>query len=52
MLGPHWLRVFVASSDGQIAGSEVVLAEHHWAFPEGYASTRHLLIALPGQGSS
>lgn len=57
--GPHWLRVFVGSFDGRIAGGEVLLdgepwapaeqllAEHGWTFPEGYASVRHLLIALP-----
>jgi hypothetical protein len=58
--GPHWMRVFVGAFDGQLAGSEVLLdgipwdpaeqllAEHDWTFPEGYASVRHLLIALPG----
>ncbi len=57
--GAHWLRVFVGAFDGQLAGSEVLLdgapwgnaeqllAEHDWVFPEGYASARHLLIALP-----
>ncbi len=57
--GAHWVRVFVGAFDGQLAGSEVLLdgapwgaaeellAEHDWVFPEGYASARHLLIALP-----
>jgi hypothetical protein len=57
--GAHWVRVFVGAFDGQLAGSEVLLdgapwvpaeellAEHDWSFPEGYASARHLLIALP-----
>ncbi len=57
--GAHWLRVFVGAFDGQLAGSEVLLdgapwaladellTEHDWVFPEGYASVRHLLIALP-----
>jgi hypothetical protein len=57
--GPHWVRVFVGSFEGQIAGGEVLLdgepwppaeqllGEHGWTLPEGYASARHLMIALP-----
>jgi hypothetical protein len=57
--GPHWMRVFVGSLDGERKGFEVLvdgaewgegeelLATHQWAYPPGYASLRHLLIALP-----
>jgi hypothetical protein len=57
--GPHWVRAFVGSFDGQIAGAEVLfdgapwapaeqlLGEHDWILPAGYASVRHLLITLP-----
>lgn len=57
--GPHWLRVFVGAIDGGHVGSEVILDGqpwdegqalldgHAWSYPPGYASLRHLLIALP-----
>jgi hypothetical protein len=57
--GPHWMRVFVGSLDGERRGREVLLdgvewpeaeqlvEEHAWTYPPGYASLRHLLIALP-----
>jgi hypothetical protein len=57
--GPHWMRVFVGAVDGERKAREVVVdgaewpeAEHlleqgQWAYPPGYASLRHLLIALP-----
>ncbi len=57
--GPHWMRVFLGALDGKHMGSEVLvdaevwapgqqlLDEHPWAYPAGYASLRHLLIALP-----
>jgi hypothetical protein len=57
--GPHWMRVFVGSLDGERKGFEVLvdgaewqeggelLASHAWVYPPGYASLRHLLIALP-----
>lgn len=57
--GPHWMRVFVGSLDGDRRGSEVLVDgvewpegqalvhEHAWAYPPGYASLRHLVIALP-----
>ena len=60
--GPHGLRVFVGSLDGKLARHEVLLdgepwpqaqellAAHGFTFPPGYASVRHLLIALPGTG--
>ncbi len=57
--GPHWLRIFIGAVDGGHIGSEVVvdggswgagqqlLDGHAWTYPPGYASLRHLLIALP-----
>jgi len=57
--GPHWLRVFVGAVDGQHHVSEVLvdgalwaagqaaLEAHGWGYPEGYASLRLLVIALP-----
>ena len=57
--GPHWMRVFLGSYDGRHVGSEVLvdggpwgegqalLEAHGWNVPGGYASLRHLLIALP-----
>jgi hypothetical protein len=57
--GPHWMRVFVGSLDGERKGFEVLvdgvewhdgerlLAAHDWIYPPGYASLRHLSIALP-----
>ncbi len=57
--GPHWMRVFVGSLDGERRGREVLvdgvewpeaeqlLEDHAWTYPPGYASLRHLLIALP-----
>jgi len=57
--GPHWMRIFLGALDGQHTGSEVLvdgslwpagqqlLDAHAWTFPAGYASLRHLLIALP-----
>jgi hypothetical protein len=57
--GPHWMRVFLGALDGKHMGSEVLvdgevwttgqqlLDEHAWTYPAGYASLRHLLIALP-----
>lgn len=57
--GVHWMRVFVGGLNGNRLGGEVLvdgapwpegqqlLEEHPWEFPEGYASCRHLLIALP-----
>jgi hypothetical protein len=62
--GPHWMRVFLGSLDGERKGSEVLvdgaewpaaeqlLEQHLWAYPPGYASLRHLLIALPLQDPS
>ena len=60
--GPHWMRVFLGTLGGKHTGSEVLvdgeiwaagqalLDAHAWVYPEGYASFRHLLIALPGDG--
>jgi hypothetical protein len=60
--GPHWVRVFLGSLDGRQIGSEVLvdgevwptgqalLDAHAFTFPQGYASFRHLLIALPEVG--
>jgi hypothetical protein len=57
--GPHWMRVFVGALDGERKASEVVvdgaewpdaerlLEDSRWVYPPGYASLRHLLIALP-----
>jgi len=57
--GPHWMRVFLGALDGEHMGGEVLvdgavwpagqqmLDGHDWVYPEGYASFRHLLIALP-----
>jgi hypothetical protein len=57
--GPHWMRVFLGALDGKHMGSEVLLDgavwpegqqlldAHAWVYPAGYASLRHLLIALP-----
>ncbi len=57
--GPHWMRVFLGALDGEHRGSEVLvdgevwpagqalLDAHVFACPPGYASLRHLLIALP-----
>ena len=57
--GPHWMRVFLGTLDGKHTGSEVLvdgevwapgqqlLDAHAWVYPPGYASFRHLLIALP-----
>jgi hypothetical protein len=57
--GPHWMRVLVGSVDGERKAQEVVvdgaewpeaeylLEQGEWAYPPGYASLRHLLIALP-----
>jgi hypothetical protein len=57
--GPHWMRVFLGTLDGKHTGSEVLvdgqvwaagqqlLDAHPWVYPPGYASFRHLLIALP-----
>ena len=57
--GPHWLRIFLGSLDGKHLGGEVLvdgeswpetqaaLENHAWVMPEGYASLRLLLIALP-----
>ncbi len=57
--GPHWMRVFLGSVDGERKAHEVLLdgaewpeAERllergEWSYPPGYASLRHLLIALP-----
>ena len=57
--GPHWMRVFVGAVDGERKAREVVVdgaewpdAERlldgcQWVYPPGYASLRHLLIALP-----
>jgi hypothetical protein len=57
--GPHWMRVFVGAVDGERKAREVVvdgtewpaaerlLEQCRWAYPPGYASLRHLLIALP-----
>jgi uncharacterized protein DUF6348 len=57
--GPHWMRLFLGSLNGQHSGSEVLVDgvvwdagqalvdAHPWVYPEGYASLRHLLIALP-----
>jgi Family of unknown function (DUF6348) len=62
--GPHWMRTFIGGLDGNRLGSEVLvdgaewqegaqLAEATaWNFPEGYASCRHLLIALPADSTS
>ncbi|HJR72468.1 MAG TPA: DUF6348 family protein [Luteimonas sp.] len=57
--GPHWIRIFVASYDGKIQASEVLLDNEPW--PEAlelvnsqswqpsheYQSIRHFMIALP-----
>lgn len=60
--GPHWMRVFLASYEGRISGSEVLvdgtswepgetlLASHGWSLPTGYSTIRHLSIALPATG--
>lgn len=57
--GPHWMRVFLGALDGKHTGSEVMVDGAVWPagqalldaqpfdFPQGYASFRHLLIALP-----
>ena len=57
--GPHSMRLFLGSLGGQHTGSEVLvdgevwaagqhlLDAHAWVYPAGYASFRHLLIALP-----
>ena len=57
--GPHWMRVFWGALDGKQSASEVLVDGEAWpagqalldahAFicPPGYASFRHLLIALP-----
>ncbi len=57
--GPHWMRVFLGSVDGEGRGREVLVdgaewpeaerlvEQHAWVYPLGYASLRHLLIALP-----
>jgi hypothetical protein len=57
--GPHWMRVFVGSLDGARLGHEVLvdgvewpeaeqlLGEYALIYPPGYASLRHLLVALP-----
>ncbi len=57
--GPHWMRVFLGALDGEHKGSEVLVDGSVWpagqalldaytfTCPEGYASFRHLLIALP-----
>jgi hypothetical protein len=57
--GPHWMRVFMGALDGKHVGSEVLvdgevwpegqalLDAHTFNCPPGYASFRHLLIALP-----
>jgi hypothetical protein len=57
--GPHWMRVFMGALDGKRMGSEVLvdgevwpagqalLDAHEFTFSPGYASFRHLLIALP-----
>jgi hypothetical protein len=57
--GPHWMRVFVGALDGERRGREVLvdgvewpeaeelLETHAWTYPPGYASLRHLLVALP-----
>jgi|SRR3954468_889743 hypothetical protein len=57
--GPHWVRIFLGSLDGKHLGGEVLvdgaawpetqaaLDNHSWVMPEGYASLRLLLIALP-----
>jgi hypothetical protein len=60
--GPHWMRLFLGAIDGGHVGSEVLvdggvwadgqrlLDSHPWTYPQGYASLRHLLIALPKGG--
>jgi hypothetical protein len=60
-VGPHWLRVFLGALDGKHMGSEVLvdgevwpagqqlLDAQTWNYPAGYASLRHLLIALPAE---
>lgn len=57
--GPHWMRMFLGALDGRRMGSEVLvdgeawpagqalMDGHAWRYPAGYASFRHLLIALP-----
>jgi hypothetical protein len=62
--GPHWVHVFIGGIDGERLAGEVIvdgsewtegrqlLEEHAWALPEGYASCRHLLIALPAEAGS
>jgi hypothetical protein len=57
--GPHWTRMFIGAIDGGHVGSEVLvdgavwtegqqlLDAHAWDYPAGYASLRHLFIALP-----
>jgi|SRR5436190_6469493 len=57
--GPHWMRIFMGALDGKRMGSEVLvdgevwpagqalLDAHVFNFSPGYASFRHLLIALP-----
>lgn len=56
--GTHWMRVFLGSLDGERLGREVLidgdewpeaeqlLEQHAWVYPPGYASLRHLLVAL------
>lgn len=62
--GPHWLHVFIGGIDGERLAGEVIvdgaewpegrrlLEEHPWNIPDGYASCRHLLIALPVEPGS
>ena len=57
--GPHWVRVFLGAIDGGHVGREVLvdgqvwadgqrlLDAHPWTYPQGFASLRHLLVALP-----
>lgn len=57
--GPHWMRVYLGALDGKQLGSEVLvdgaiwpagqalLDAHPFAHPEGFASFRNLMIALP-----
>ena len=60
--GPHWMRVYLGALDGKQLGSEVLvdgnvwpagqalLDSHEFGCPPGFASFRHLLIALPESG--
>jgi hypothetical protein len=62
--GPHWVRVFLGTSDGVVQGSEVLLdnepwQEGHelllaqpWAAVQEYQSVRHFFLALPEAGST